>query len=33
MATLCVVPHLYATISYDPVKDFAPVTMVSAARS
>lgn len=30
MATLCVVPHLYAQVSYDPVKDFAPVTMVSA---
>ena len=30
MATMCVVPHLYATVSYDPVKDFAPVTMVSA---
>lgn len=30
MATLCVVPHLYATVNYDPVRDFAPVTMTSA---
>jgi tripartite-type tricarboxylate transporter receptor subunit TctC len=30
MATLCVVPHLYAKIGYDPVKDFAPVTIVAA---
>ena len=30
MATLCVVPHLYTTVNYDPVKDFAPVTMTSA---
>ncbi len=31
MATLCVVPHLYAKIGYDPVKDFAPVTMLTAS--
>jgi len=30
MATLCVVPHLYAKLSYDPLKDFAPITIVSA---
>lgn len=30
MATLCVVPHLYAKLGYDPLKDFAPVTIVSA---
>ena len=30
MATLCVVPHLYPKIGYDPVKDFAPITIVSA---
>jgi tripartite-type tricarboxylate transporter receptor subunit TctC len=30
MATLCVVPHLYAKIGYNPVKDFAPVTIVAA---
>ena len=30
MATLCVVPHLYAKIGYDPVKDFAPVTVLTA---
>lgn len=30
MATLCVVPHLYAKIGYDSVKDFAPVTIVAA---
>ena len=31
MATLCVVPHLYAKIGYDPVKDFAPVTIIAAS--
>ncbi len=31
MATLCVVPHLYAKIGYDPVRDFAPVTMLTAS--
>jgi tripartite-type tricarboxylate transporter receptor subunit TctC len=30
MATLCVVPHLYPKIGYDSLKDFAPVTIVSA---
>lgn len=30
MATLCVVPHLYAKIGYDSVRDFAPVTIVAA---
>ncbi len=30
MATLCVVPHLYARVGYDPVKDFAPLTIVAA---
>jgi tripartite-type tricarboxylate transporter receptor subunit TctC len=30
MATLCVVPHLYAKLGYDPQKDFAPITIVSA---
>lgn len=30
MATLCVVPHLYAKLGYDPLKDFAPITIVSA---
>ncbi len=30
MATLCVVPHLYPKIGYDSVRDFAPVTIVSA---
>ncbi len=30
MATLCVVPHLYAKIGYDPVRDFAPVTIIAA---
>lgn len=30
MATLCVVPHLYTKIGYDPLKDFAPITIVSA---
>lgn len=30
MATLCVVPHLYAKLGYDSVRDFAPVTIVSA---
>ncbi|HTE14552.1 MAG TPA: tripartite tricarboxylate transporter substrate binding protein [Burkholderiales bacterium] len=30
MATLCVVPHLYPKIGYDSVKDFAPITIVSA---
>jgi tripartite-type tricarboxylate transporter receptor subunit TctC len=30
MATLCVVPHLYARIGYDSVRDFAPVTIVAA---
>jgi tripartite-type tricarboxylate transporter receptor subunit TctC len=30
MATLCVVPHLYAKIGYDPLKDFSPVTIVAA---
>jgi tripartite-type tricarboxylate transporter receptor subunit TctC len=29
MATLCVVPHLYPKIGYDPLKDFAPITIVS----
>jgi len=31
MATLCVVPHLYAKIGYDPIKDFAPVTIIAAS--
>ncbi len=31
MATLCAVPHLYANIGYDPVKDFAPVTIIAAS--
>ena len=31
MATLCVVPHLYAKVGYDPVKDFAPITIVAAS--
>jgi tripartite-type tricarboxylate transporter receptor subunit TctC len=31
MATLCVVPHLYAKVGYDSVKDFAPITMVAAS--
>jgi tripartite-type tricarboxylate transporter receptor subunit TctC len=31
MATLCVVPHLYAKIGYDPVRDFAPVTIIAAS--
>lgn len=31
MATLCVVPHLYAKVGYDPVKDFAPVTILTAS--
>ena len=30
MATLCVVPHLYAKVGYDPLKDFAPVTIIAA---
>jgi tripartite-type tricarboxylate transporter receptor subunit TctC len=30
MATLCVVPHLYAKIGYDSVRDFAPVTIIAA---
>ena len=30
MATLCVVPHLYPKIGYDSLKDFAPITIVSA---
>ena len=30
MATLCVVPHLYAKIGYDSLRDFAPVTIVAA---
>jgi tripartite-type tricarboxylate transporter receptor subunit TctC len=30
MATLCVVPHLYPKIGYDPLKDFAPITIVSS---
>ncbi len=30
MATLCVVPHLYPKIGYDSIKDFAPITIVSA---
>jgi tripartite-type tricarboxylate transporter receptor subunit TctC len=30
MATLCVVPHLYPKIGYDSLRDFAPVTIVSA---
>ena len=30
MATMCVVPHLYARLGYDPIKDFAPVTIISA---
>lgn len=30
MATLCVVPHLYPKIGYDSVKNFAPITIVSA---
>ncbi len=30
MATLCVVPHLYAKLGYDPLKDFTPITIVSA---
>lgn len=30
MATLCVVPHLYSRLGYDPLKDFAPITIVSA---
>ncbi len=30
MATLCVVPHLYAKIGYNSAKDFAPVTIVAA---
>ena len=31
MATLCVVPHLYRKINYDSVKDFYPISMISAA--
>ena len=31
MATLCVVPHLYAKVGYDSVKDFAPITIVAAS--
>ena len=31
MATLCVVPHLYARIGYDSVKDFSPVTIIAAS--
>ena len=31
MATLCVVPHLYAKVGYDSVKDFAPITIVVAS--
>ena len=30
MATLCVVPHLYPKIGYDSIRDFAPITIVSA---
>lgn len=30
MATLCVVPHLYAKVGYDSIKDFAPVTIIAA---
>ena len=30
MATLCVTPHLYPKIGYDSLKDFAPITIVSA---
>ena len=30
MATLCVTPHLYPKIGYDSLKDFSPVTIVSA---
>jgi tripartite-type tricarboxylate transporter receptor subunit TctC len=30
MATLCIVPHLYPKLGYDPLKDFAPITIVSA---
>jgi tripartite-type tricarboxylate transporter receptor subunit TctC len=30
MATLCVVPHMYPKIGYDSIKDFAPITIVSA---
>ena len=30
MATLCVVPHLYARMGYDSLRDFAPVTIVAA---
>ena len=30
MATLCVAPHLYPKIGYDSLKDFAPITIVSA---
>lgn len=31
MATLCVVPHLYAKVGYDSVKDFAPISIVAAS--
>jgi len=31
MATLCVVPHLYTKVPYDPIRDFVPVTMTSAS--
>ncbi len=31
MATLCVVPHLYPKIGYDSVRDFAPVTIITAS--
>ena len=30
MATLCVVPHLYARMGYDSLRDYAPVTIVAA---
>jgi len=30
MATLTIVPHVYAKLPYDPVNDFAPVTMAGA---
>ncbi len=30
MATLCIVPHLYAKVGYDSIKDFAPVTIIAA---
>ncbi|MCC6535085.1 MAG: tripartite tricarboxylate transporter substrate binding protein [Burkholderiales bacterium] len=32
MATLCMVPHLYAKIGYDSVRDFSPVTIISASK-